>query len=249
MLDKINLRLLDLLTILLPGGLLLLLGLNLDSVNSIWYSWQNLVEESWQKASLFLATSFVLGHFIYLLASGIDNLIFEKVRKVYYSGAKLLAYVIQLKKEILGFDDFKVINSFKWSLAILMHQHPELYAAVEQHIAASKFFRSFFVVLMIAFFALLFQSAWIKAFVVFVLAVLSLMRYYTQRVKSIDSAYHYVLVASGKRFDTEPDAEMVKSLEGKYYTNTFPEGIQGHLQKVWLVVKLIFSSDNKDSNS
>lgn len=238
MFDKINLKLLDLLTIFLPGGLMLMVILNIKPIGTIWSSWQSITIENWQKASLFVAASFVIGHFVYLIASSIDNLIFEKVRKVYYSGTKLLAYVRQLKKETLGIDDSEVINAYKWALAILKHKSPTLYEEAEKHIAASKFFRSFFVVLLIAFFALIINTVWIEAGVILILSFFSLVRYFNQRVKSIDSVYHYILILSEKKYDNEPDPAIVAELNKNYINITFSGGIVGHLEKVWVAFKL-----------
>lgn len=217
---------------------MLMVILNVEPISNIWSSWQSLTTENWQKAALFIAASFVIGHFVYLIASSIDNLIFEKVRKVYYSGTKLLAYVKQLKKETLGIDDSEVINAYKWALAILILKSPSLYEAVEKHIAASKFFRSFFVVLLIAFFALLINKDWIEAGIIFMLSFFSLIRYFNQRVKSIDSVYHYILVLSEKKFDNEPDQLIVADLNKKYIHKTFSSGIVGQLEKFWVAFKL-----------
>jgi len=249
MLNKINLRLLDLLTIMLPGGLLLMVIIQIRPIDAFWDSWQSMITEGWQKAGLFAAASFVLGHFIYLLASGIDNLVFEKARNIYYRGNALLAYVIQLKNETLGITDRNIMNAYKWALAVLISQSPSLYEAVEQHIASSKFFRSFFVVLLIAFIALLFYRQWLAACVMFVLAILSLVRYFTQRIKSIESAYHYVLVLSGKKFNDAPDPAILSALNSSYYDKTFPRGVAGQVSRFWFATKLCFGWKPKDNKT
>jgi hypothetical protein len=231
MFDKLNLNLLDLLSILLPGGLLLVLALRMP-----WLQQTPLFQvnyEAWQMGAMFAAASYVLGHFVYMVASYLDDRVFEKVRRVYWNDHRLVAYVIQMKNEELGIADRKVFNAFKWSLAKLMKDEPAMYQAVERHIAESKFFRSFFV-------AAIWNGLASEALVAAALALLSLVRYMTQRVKAIDSAYHYVLASSGKRFDEDPDPAIMAELQQDHIDFSHLEGWKLRCVKFYYAVLLCF---------
>ena len=106
---------------------------------------------------------------------------------------------IQIKDSQIGEIDRNYYNAFKWSLAYLMQHQPLMYQAVEKHIAESKFFRSFALVLLFAGVWAFVQGREIEGVLSLVLTVLSLIRYATQRQKSLDSAYQYVISANGKK--------------------------------------------------
>jgi hypothetical protein len=197
MIEKFNLGLLDLLSILLPGGFL---------VGLVWQSgwiqdWQMLdgISEDWMFGAIFAASSYVMGHFIHIVASYLDDVVFNKVKEWKWPDDTLVKVVIQIKNSEIGVIDRKYFNAFKWSLAYLMQHQPMLYQAVEKHIAESKFFRSFAVVLFIAGVWAFAQERWIEGVLSLVFTILSLIRYVSQRQKSLDSAYQYVISVNGKR--------------------------------------------------
>ncbi|HSF55112.1 MAG TPA: hypothetical protein VLA71_15260 [Algoriphagus sp.] len=197
MIEKFNLGLLDLLSILLPGGFL---------VGLVWQSgwiqdWQMLdgISEDWMLGAIFAASSYVMGHFIHIVASYLDDVVFNKVKEWKWPDDTLVKVVIQIKNSEIGEIDRKYFNAFKWSLAYLMQHQPMLYQAVEKHIAESKFFRSFAVVLFIAGVWAFAQERWIEGVLSLVFTILSLIRYVSQRQKSLDSAYQYVISVKGKR--------------------------------------------------
>lgn len=197
MIEKFNLGLLDLLSILLPGGFL---------VGLVWQSgwiqdWQMLdgISEDWMLGAIFAASSYVMGHFIHIVASYLDDVVFNKVKEWKWPDDTLVKVVIQIKNSEIGEIDRKYFNAFKWSLAYLMQHQPMLYQAVEKHIAESKFFRSFAVVLFIAGVWAFAQERWIEGVLSLVFTILSLIRYVSQRQKSLDSAYQYVISVNGKR--------------------------------------------------
>lgn len=194
--EKFNLGLLDLLSILLPGGFLA--GL---AWQSGWVSGWTIVQkipEGWGSAATFAATAYILGHFIHLVASYLDDLVFDRLKKWRWPDQTLVNRIIELKEAEIGVFDPGHFNAFKWSLAYLLLHHPLLYQAVEKHIGESKFFRSFSVVLLIASTSAFLQGRKIEGFLALGLTLLSLVRYVGQRQKSIDSAYQYVITAKGK---------------------------------------------------
>ena len=146
MIEKFNLGLLDLLSILLPGGLLVGLVWQSGWVSD-WPLFQK-IPAGWASGSVIAASSYVLGHFVHMIASYLDDLVFKKVKDWKWPDETLVNMVIQIKDREIGEIDRKYFNAFKWSLAYLMLHQPLLYQAVEKHIAESKFFRSFAIVLL-----------------------------------------------------------------------------------------------------
>ncbi|GAB3222711.1 hypothetical protein J0A67_11220 [Algoriphagus aestuariicola] len=197
MIEKFNVGLLDLLSILLPGGFLA--GLAWQSGWLEEWSMLQELSESWLSAAAFAASSYVLGHFIHMVASYLDGLLFEKIKKRRWPDETLVNIVIKIKDEEIGKIDRKYFNAFKWSLAHLMQHQPAMYQAVEKHIAESKFFRSFVIVLLFAGAWAFFQNSWLEGSLCLLFAFLSLIRYASQRQKSIDSAYQYVIASMGKK--------------------------------------------------
>lgn len=197
MIEKFNLGLLDLLSILLPGGFLIGLAWQSGWVRD-WPMLQG-IPEGWASGAIFAASSYVLGHFVHMVASYLDDLIFEKIKRKRWPDDTLVRKVIQIKDSEIGEIDRNYFNAFKWSLAYLMQHHPVMYQAVEKHIAESKFFRSFAVVLLFASVWAFLQARWMEGVLSLVFTILSLIRYATQRQKSLDSAYQYVISSKGKK--------------------------------------------------
>jgi hypothetical protein len=197
MIEKFNLGLLDLLSILLPGGFL---------VGLVWQSgliqdWPMVqhIPEGWASGAVFAAVAYVFGHFVHMIASYLDDLVFKKVKDWKWPDETLVNIVIKFKDTEIGIIDRNYFNAFKWSLAYLMQHQPRMYEAVEKHIAESKFFRSFAIVLFISSIWAFLSHRWLEGALSLLLTGLSLVRYATQRQKSIDSAYQYVIAAKGKK--------------------------------------------------
>lgn len=197
MIEKFNVGLLDILTILLPGGFL---------VGIAWQSgwvrdWPMLhqVPDGWVTGAIIASSSYVLGHFVHMVASYLDDLVFDKIKKWKWPDTTLVDLVIGFKDNEIGKINPDFFNAFKWSLAYLMQHQPLLYQAVEKHIAESKFFRSFAIVLLIAGIWAFMQERWMEGVLSFVFTILSLIRYISQRQKSLDAAYQFVISAKGKK--------------------------------------------------
>ncbi|WP_026966103.1 hypothetical protein [Algoriphagus terrigena] len=197
MIEKFNLGLLDLLSLLLPGGFLLGLAWQLGGLRDS--SMLREIPEGWASGAVFAATAYVLGHFIHMVASYLDGLVFERIKKSRWPDETLVKKAIEIKDSEIGEIDRKYFNVFKWSLAYLIQHQPLMYQAVEKHIAESKFFRSFVVVLLIAGIWAFSKGSWGGGCLSLILMFLSLVRYVTQRQKSIESAYQYVIAAWGKK--------------------------------------------------
>jgi hypothetical protein len=196
MTEKIKLGILDLLTILVPGGLLLMVLLRASRGD--WTL--NVVNlhntQEWIIAAIAIATAYIIGHFIYFFASFLDDFIYEKVARVYWHDhKKLVYYVLKFKTLKTGISDRKVMNALKWSCARLMSKQPAIYEEVERVMAESKLFRSLIVVFLFSAF-LLSNLNTMKPGYFFVLAFLSLIRYLMQRQKSLETAYHGIITTA-----------------------------------------------------
>ena len=222
MTDKLKIGLMDLLTILLPGTILLLLFIpeNLENIVStlrIETAWQLVQDKDWLFVSVFIGAAYILGHFVYFLAARLDGLVYEKVKRIYWPEHNLLvAHILKRKIQLTGIEEKKVINAWKWSCAWLIANKPGIYSEVERYMAESKFFRSLVIVSVITFLSCLVNwRGWISLLLVIVICLLSLVRYLTQRQKSIEVAYHGIISTSKEPMKPEPDPEILAELESK----------------------------------
>ncbi len=235
MTEKLKVGILDLLTILLPGGFLLAIVPRVEGLPKSFHDLFSLNKlDEWPMIVFYIGVSYVLGHFIFFLASYLDGWLFENVRKVFWNDNKLTTFVVKLKSEMTGIDDRRIVNAFKWSCAWLLMNQPLMYSEVERHIAESKFFRSLVVVSFICF-LLLFRVEKGFAFALLVLFFLSIIRYLTQRQKSIDTAYIYMITASEKKFNNKPDPEKLFELtRGNIGINTKSSLSKYELRRFWI---------------
>lgn len=206
--DKLKLGILDLLTILVPGGFLLIFirPFLQGYIEIIARSFPTLSSKDPVLYAGFIAIAYILGCFIYFIASYLDSWVYENVSKVFWYNPALTAYIIDLKTAQTGIPDRKVINAFKWSCGWLLKHHPPMYDEVERVMAESKFFRSMVLVSVIAGFIMI-GSQPLLTIPLFILALFSLVRYLTQRKKSINMAYEYIIIATEKQFNKQPDPE------------------------------------------
>ena len=206
--DKLKLGILDLLTILVPGGFLLIFirPFLQGYIEIIAHSFPTLSTKDAVLYAGFIAIAYILGCFIYFIASYLDSWIYENVNKVFWYNPALTAYIIDIKTAQTGIPSRKVINAFKWSCGWLLKHHPPMYDEVERVMAESKFFRSMVLVSVIAGFIMI-GSHPPLTIPLFILSLFSLVRYLTQRKKSINMAYEYIIIATEKQFSRQPDPE------------------------------------------
>lgn len=217
MLDKLKIGLLDFLTILVPGGFLLLLLGNviIDLVRKLGIDYRQ-YQDHWIVPVIAAVLAYILGHFVFFFASFLDELIYEKVKRVYWhSHSKLAAYVVQIKNSKTGITDPKVMNAWKWSCAWLLSTQPEIYAEVERNTAESKFFRSLVVVLIVAAVVFVLNMGWQSLWITIPLIFFSLIRYLTQRQRSLETAYHGVITSSNEVLPNEPDPAILATFTKK----------------------------------
>lgn len=247
MIDNLKVYILDILSILLPGALLMVVLSHFCSLNHAFLSVFPTRNEEWINVVVYMGAAYILGHFIFFVGSFLDDWIFENVKRVFWNDHGLTAYVLALKKEKTGIDDRNILNAFKWSCASLLANHPGMYGVVERHIAESKFFRSLIVVLAIALVAYLVKRDILLAAACILLIVFCLIRYLTQRQKSIDTAYEFIITSADKTFP-EPDGSILARLRAN---NIDPCARPNHelkkkslrctIRKVFVVLNLLFN--------
>jgi 8-oxo-dGTP pyrophosphatase MutT (NUDIX family) len=215
--QKFFIGLMDFFAILLPGALLTYF---LQDTAGPW-----LFDERWkvgetEGAIRFLFSSYLLGHFIFLAGSWIDEVIYDPYRKATEAGqierlasgkrlspwwlrvlaARFFKYddetlrqVLRIKNRYIEPTRRAALNAFQWSKARLTIEKPATMVNVERVEADSKFFRSLAVVLM----GLVLLGPLIESRPLVMLAALgivpSLWRYAGQRRKAINHAYWYVM--------------------------------------------------------
>lgn len=217
MTDNLKTYILDILSILVPGGFLMAILNQVPDVRDAFLSVFPLNAEVWLNAVVYIGTAYTLGHFIFFIGSFLDDWIFEKVKRVFYTDHALVAHVIVYKTEKTGIEDSRVINAFKWSCLWLQANKSEMYAGVERHIAESKFFRSMVVVLVVALLTFINDckvDRWLVPVLIFFI-ILSIIRYLTQRRKSIETAYHAVVAASDRTYALNAIKPIVARLNEK----------------------------------
>ena len=185
---------LDILSILIPGFLLLIvLGISSNKMNIFVYDF-HLGDHKWMVEAAFIGIAYTVGHFVYFFGSYLDDWVYERITRR-TSQNTLLQKVS---------DDFKILTTFKWSCAWLLANKPEMYAMVERHVAESKFFRSLSVVFFISFILFVVLGKFDIACYCIILFLLSQVRYFTQRKKSIETAYHYIITSIKRMKDGNP---------------------------------------------
>lgn len=151
---------------------------------------------------IFLFAAYLLGHIVFLLGSYLDN-IYDPIRKLVWPQKTDFAFqqADRLKRDRLGDDAARAINTYQWARAVLTLNHPAGMAEVARLEADSKFFRSLVVVLIVLLAATL-TGDWHRTGAVFpvllgVTAILSYWRYTERRYKSTEQAYRFMIVLAG----------------------------------------------------
>jgi ADP-ribose pyrophosphatase YjhB (NUDIX family) len=184
--------------------------------------------EGW---AVFLISSYLLGHFIFLLGSWLlDDLVYDPLRNATYKGqikrlaegGKLSAIcwrwlalplikdaadpavrqAVKIKEHYL--DSSKAssaINAFQWCKARLTFDHEAAIARVERFEADSKFFRSLVVLLLVLIPWAAARDWRVLLPGVVFLLILALWRYVDQRVKATNQAYWYIITLDSQRAD------------------------------------------------
>jgi hypothetical protein len=211
----------DFFSIILPGAVLIYFTSALLQKVFFGSASPNYKSEA-EKSAIFLFSSYLLGHFIFAIASNLDK-IYDRIRLstsqantgtstrsgsrlekwiaakcVPTSADALVERIVSLRhKHIPDADDVPIINAFQWCKARLTIQCPAALAEVQRFEADSKFFRS----LVIVFLILIAWSVVIRNFPLtiasVILGTLSFSRYFGRRLKSTEQAYRHILTFEG----------------------------------------------------
>jgi 8-oxo-dGTP pyrophosphatase MutT (NUDIX family) len=223
--QKFFIGLVDFFSILLPGALLTYLLKDEAGPRIFGDHYQRFAgTEGW---IVFLFTSYLVGHFIFLLGSWLlDDHVYDPMRTATYAEQikrlakgndlspiwarwlamrffksdvdKTVRQAVKIKERYL--DPLKAssaINAFQWCKARLTLGHPEAIATVQRLEADSKFFRSFVVVLCMLVFWALVMRRPQIALGSVISLILAFWRYVDQRVKSTSQAYWYIITLEG----------------------------------------------------
>lgn len=177
----------------------------------------------------FLFSSYLLGHFIFLLGSWLlDDHVYDRIRNATYEeqikrlgkGRKLSSVIarclaarfikpvsdqavslaVRIKDYYLDpLNAASAINAFQWCKARLAFERPEALATVQRFEADSKFFRSLLVVLCVLIPWGLIGSRPVITLVSVPGLMLAFWRYLDQRVKATNQAYWYVITLEASR--------------------------------------------------
>ena len=212
MIENLKTYLLDILSVLLPGALLLAVFTRYNLFNNIFKSIFPETKIEWLTVLIYTGTAYILGHFVFFIGSFLDDWIFENVKRVFWNDNNLTAYTLLLKKEKTGIEDRSVLNAFEWSCAWLLAYQPGMYSVVERYIAESKFFRSLIVVLSITLVVFLVENDFLISSILLLLIIFSLIRYLSQRQKSIETAYQFVITVNNETLNNKPDENILSEL-------------------------------------
>ena len=219
--QKFFIGLVDFFSIFLPGALLAYLGRH--RAMQIFVGPKGSFDlNTTENVVVFLFASYLIGHFVFLIGSYLDELydLFRKAtrfgqiqrladgKKLYPESLRRLAespfffgknaddaLMRVLRLKAVSFQPYgTAVNGYQWCRALLSKQHSDGLVAVERYEADSKFFRSFVIGLVIAAPVYWFKDYPTKvALVCLVLIFLALMRYIDQRFKGTEHAYRLVL--------------------------------------------------------
>ncbi len=191
--------------------------------------------ESWL---IFAVSSYLLGHFVFLLGSWLDEFydvarrltLNQRIRRLVRTDTlmgkfpRTLLWLVFKQEQDIAVDRVarikeiylkplagkKAVNTFQWAKARLTLEKPEALAVVQRFEADSKFFRSLVAVLIL----LPLLGGWNRGWKFLTLDValipLALWRFMEQRYKATNQAYWFILTLEGasKNISLLPDNAM-----------------------------------------
>lgn len=223
--QKFFIGLVDFFSILLPGALLTYVLK--DSLGPLFLGDSYYPLRSGEAWVVFLFSSYLLGHFVFLVGSQVDRL-YEVIRNATDDGQKrrlakgeclspalarwLAAHLFKKNVDAPVNQAAKIkgryldplgassaINAFQWCKARLTLEYSEAMATVQRFEADSKFFRSLLVVLCVLIPWGLSGKRPALGIACLPLLVLAFWRYVDQRVKSTNQAYWYIITLEAGR--------------------------------------------------
>lgn len=208
----------DFFSVLLPGALLTFLYKDSYIWREVFDPVLPAVQEGIQEWAAFIVASYLLGHFVFLVASYLDHSydyvvgganapIRNAMRKALITTKDPKALPDQVKsmrdQHLNDAMDKDLINAFQWAKANLLLQYPAAAVEVQRYEADSKFFRSLVIVLSLVCITLVIETAWFALLACILLTALSFWGYVKRRWKGVVLAYTYY-IASEKILNPEP---------------------------------------------
>lgn len=185
---------LEFFAILLPGSILLgyLVSQSYFAPALTFFPLKTEVE----RYSGFLLGAYTLGHILFFAASYLDEIFYRPLRQMIWPDEDGGAYDLagKLRRQHVGGDQIKPMNTFKWAQAYLLQNAPDAAAEVRRYEADSKFFRSLTLLMAIVAGLLAFDGSVVWSMLAGVLCLACYGRYAEQRYKSTDAAYRHVIV-------------------------------------------------------
>ncbi len=229
--QKFFIGLMEFFSILLPGALLTYLLK--DEVGPVILGYKYASLSGAEGLAVFLVTSYLFGHLIFLLGTWLDEfydmdrrLTLNQQIKLLANRSKLLPWrsraaiwlvfkresdlavnrAGKIKEEMLkGLQAKNAINNFQWCKALLAKEYPDNLATVQRFEADSKFFRCFVIVLLILVVLWSCQHKWQLVGIGSALIPLAMWRYMEQRYKSTNQAYWSVITLMAKEGKKLPE--------------------------------------------
>lgn len=192
-------------------------------------------ETETQQWIVFLLTTYIIGHIIFLIASFLDKRVYDKylrnrffkknfdlgyhtataIREQYIFADSWITRLIHDKrlteeesKDLLNKERREIVNTFKWAQNFLAVKFPETLVNIRKLEADSKFFRSMVIAFIIIGAVLLVTSEWLSGACFFVLSLLSLFRYGDMRYKSTQKAYELIITINHQEKDSTSGPSM-----------------------------------------
>lgn len=219
--DNLNLSLLELLSVLLPGAVSVVLLRRIKYVQKAFDTLSPEAVDEWQQGIAYFAASFFMGYVLYVLSSPIDEgfdwLKKRSVKKrrqkggtFRHKGTKCWAWVffpniedtytlinrvLPYKLRDLGDLDAHPINAYQYCYRRLMIEgYAHMFSEVDRYQATAKFFRSMAVVWLLGTVVLYSTDYWWISLVLF---VVSLRIYLSRWQKALHVAYKNILILEG----------------------------------------------------
>ncbi len=192
--SDIVLALMQFLEILLPGAILSFSSLDFADAHIFGQILPKPHDPAQNWVAFFFA-SYLLGHFVFLIASFLDKYAYDPARKAWRSYSRDLAFqhAKAIKTHRVGDAEMEVVNTFQWVKATMNLTHPAALAEIKRSESDSKFFRSLVIVFFVFALQQCFRGAWLNILGCAAFSLLSFWRYFDQRWKSTQIAYTHLI--------------------------------------------------------
>jgi len=186
----------DLFAIFLPGGAI---------SSALYYSYYDdvlfnvdLSFSSSQYWVMFLFSSYLLGHIVFMFGSSLDS-IYDMHRRYRnpYTNESAFQCASKIKKIFLSDNEAASVNTFQWAVSILTVNYPDAIAEINRLAADSKFFRSLVVIIPLFSLMLWFENMHQLSLIMLLFIIPCYLRYYDRRLKSTTRAYQYIVTFHG----------------------------------------------------